>query len=267
MSSGNTLNESEALKDVENSLRDFISAVLWEKYKENWIQKSGVTPERILQWETKKNEEVKKLKSGITEERLIYYSDFYDLETIILKNWDSDFKAVFHDMSTFKVYFKILADFRNPDAHRRELLTYQKHLIIGISSDIRNKIVTYRSKMETDDDIFPRLESIRDNFGNVWIPNKYTLDVVFTKTVLHPGDLLEYIIKATDPLGGKLFYQLLGFGDWQEENVLSVKIGIEHIRKDARISILLKSARDYHAQSFFDQSANFNYRIIPKKGV
>jgi len=61
------MNESQALRDVENSLRDFISTLLWNKYKENWIENCGVTEKRVEQWKGKRDEEIKKLQSGITE--------------------------------------------------------------------------------------------------------------------------------------------------------------------------------------------------------
>lgn len=262
MNEEKNMNESQALKDVENALRDFISLVLWNRHKENWIQNCGVTLQRIEQWEAKKAEELKKLQSGITEERLIYYSDFYDLETIIEKNWESDFKAVFNDRSKFRVFFKQLEHFRNPDAHRRELLTYQKHLIIGISGDIRNKIVAYRSKMETDDDVFPRIESIRDNYGNIWIPGK---GHVAAETVLHPGDILEFIISATDPLGGKLFYALHPSQNWQESNIITIRLEEQHIGKPKTFVPIIKSDRNYHADGNLDEAVSFSYPIRPNK--
>lgn len=258
----NGMNESQALKDVENSLRDFISIVLWNRYRENWIQNCGVTIKRIEEWERKRDEEIKKLKSGAIEERLIYYSDFYDIETIIEKNWAADFKNAFLDLATFRVFFKQLEYFRNPEAHRRELLTYQKHLIIGIAGYIRNKIVAFRSKMETDDDVFPRIESIRDNYGNIWVPGK---GHIATESLLHPDDVLEFIITATDPLGGKLFYGLHPSTNWQESNIITIKITEEHIGKPKTFLPMIKSERRYHADGHLDDVVSFAYPIRPKK--
>ena len=41
---------TQALKDTENALRDFISSVLRKKFGENWVEKCGVSPERIKKW-------------------------------------------------------------------------------------------------------------------------------------------------------------------------------------------------------------------------
>lgn len=257
------MNESQALKDVENSLRDFISAVLWNRHKDKWVEMCGVHEDRIKKWGEKKEEESKKLQSGITEERLIYYSDFYDLQTIIEKNWETDFKAVFRDLQTFRVFFKQLEYFRNPDAHRRELLTHQKHLVIGISGEIRNRIVAYRSKMETDEDIYPRMESVRDNYGNIWTPDKPTN--VKTKTILYPDDILEFIITATDPQDGKLFYALHPTRKWQESNVIILKISEKEIGRETHFLPIIKSDRNYHASGEHDAIVSFSYPIRPKK--
>ena len=67
------------------------------------------------------------------EERLIYYADFYDLKTILKKNWDTSFADALGDWKTFDVWLTELEKLRDPDAHRRELLPHQKSLIIGIS--------------------------------------------------------------------------------------------------------------------------------------
>ena len=61
------------------------------------------------------------------------------------------------------VWLSTLEAFRNPDAHRRELLLHQKYLILGICSEIRLLIIRYRSKMETSEDYYPRIESIQDS--------------------------------------------------------------------------------------------------------
>jgi hypothetical protein len=67
--------------------------------------------------------------------RLIYYADFYDLGTIIEKNW-SLFKDVFGELNRLRVYLHDLERLRDPDAHRRELLPHQKHIVLGVSGEL-----------------------------------------------------------------------------------------------------------------------------------
>ena len=149
---------SQALRDAENSLRDFIAIVLSSSLGPNWVENCGVSPARIVEWNNRKTTEEKTQTTGVVEERLIYYADFYDLKTILFKRWEQDFKIVFGKRKELEVWLETLEDLRNPDAHRRELLPHQKHLAIGICGEIRTRIIRYRSKMETSEDYFPRIE-------------------------------------------------------------------------------------------------------------
>jgi hypothetical protein len=76
---------TQALRDTENSLRDFIAVVLRAKLGESWLENCGISSERLEKWKERKAEEEKRQESGVVEQRLIYYADFYDLRTI-LKN-------------------------------------------------------------------------------------------------------------------------------------------------------------------------------------
>ena len=79
---------TQARKDTENSLRDFIASILSKSIGSDWKDKCGVSPERIEKWKQRKDDEGRRQKGGVVEERLIYYADFYDLQTILKKHWD-----------------------------------------------------------------------------------------------------------------------------------------------------------------------------------
>jgi hypothetical protein len=88
-----------------------------------------------------------------------------------------------------RVWLKELERYRDPDAHRRELLPHQKHLILGLSGEIRSRIVRFRSKQESADDVFPRFESVRDSLGSIWTPGgAMNLRMVNTGAILRPGE-------------------------------------------------------------------------------
>jgi hypothetical protein len=131
--------------------------------------------------------------------RLIYYADFYDLRTIIEKNC-SLFKDVFGELNRLRVYLHDLERLRDPDAHRRELLPHQKHIVLEVGGELRARIIEYRNQLETLDAYFPRIESVRDNLGNVWTPANQ-MQTLFAKQLLRPGDMLEFVVTATDPQG------------------------------------------------------------------
>jgi len=259
---------TQSLKDAENSLRDFISSVLSQSLGTDWVDKCGVSPERLAAWKERKVSEEKRQESGVVDERLIYYADFYDLKTIMKKHWSGEFSKALGDWKTFEVWLTELEKLRDPDAHRRELLQHQKHLAIGICGEIRSRIVRYRSKKETTDDCFPKIESARDNLGNIWVPGRQGLQLVITNMTLRPGDSIEYIITASDPEDLTLEYgiEIRHEGiKWQSLNSFVVEITVEHISRRLSICLFIKSSRDYHASNIFDDYVEFFYQVLPPR--
>ena len=218
---------SQALSDAENSLRDFISSKLTASIGDDWIEKC-FDSEKVEKWNLRKTEEAKKQRSGSTEQRLIYYADFHELKFIINKRWDNDFKVVFDKKKELEVWLETLEGLRNADAHRRELMPHQKHLVVGISGEIRSRIVRYRSKMETGEDYFPRFESVRDSLGN--IATAPVPRTIHTNATIRVGDQLDFIVTATDPQGGTVEYLLTNNNKgnerfkWQTNNSFSIKV-------------------------------------------
>lgn len=257
---------TQALKDTENSLRDFIANILRNKFGDEWIEKCGVSEDRIENWRKRKEVEEKRQVTGVVEERLLYYADFYDLKNILKRHWN-EFTVALGDWKTMEVLLSELEKLRDPDAHRRELLPHQKHFALGISGEIRTRLVKYRSKQETSEDVFPRIESARDSLGNIY---SYGDDaVLYTKMTLHPGDDLDLIITASDPLGENLQYNFsVGSGDlgqWQDDNTFSVTLSEATIGLNACITFWIKSHRNYHAHGYFDDYVRFSYTVLPSK--
>jgi hypothetical protein len=257
---------TQALRDAENSLRDFIAFML-SKSGEDWLDRCGVPAERIAKWQERKVIEGKRQETGVVEERLIYYADFYDLKTILKKHWSDKFTLVFGDWKTLEVYLTELERLRDPDAHRRELLPHQKNLVLGISGEIRNRIVRFRSKMETPEDCFPRIESARDSLGNIWVPDSHWLKLIDTKATLRPGDVLDFVITATDPEDFQLEYSVESVGQtkWQSDPSMQFLITNSHIGRSFYIELSIKSSREYHAKLGYDDRVTFQYCVLPSK--
>lgn len=188
----------QALKDTENALRDFIAEVLESKFGAEWIHQCGVTANRLSEWQRKKEAEVKRQRSGTIEERLIYYADFYDLEPILKSHWSGEFTAALGELKTMQVWLDELGRLRDPDAHGRELLPHQMALAVGIAGEIRTRLIRYRSKMETAADCFPRIETVRDSVGNLYMHSGRT---GLSKVSLRPGDVVDFVVTASDPFG------------------------------------------------------------------
>jgi hypothetical protein len=265
------MDATQALRDAENSLRDFIALIL-SKCSPDWISLCGIAPERIVKWNERKASEAKRQEAGVVEERIIYYADFYDIKTILKKNWHGYFSAALGDWKTFEVYLSELEKLRDADAHRRELLPHQKHLILGISGEIRNRIVRYRSKMETAEDCFPRIESARDSLGNLWVPGNDTsgLKVIRSSTSLRPGDILDFIVTAVDPEDLPLEYTVSEWisgeeANWHDTSSLRFIINESHIGQCFSLNVAIRSQRKYHARSFADDWVTFMYDVLPPR--
>jgi hypothetical protein len=260
---------TQAIRDVENLLRDFIAGTLESSFGSNWIEKCGVTPERIEKWKERKEDEEKRQQGGVVEPRIIYYADFYDLGTILKKSWEK-FSPALGDWKPIEVYLGELEKMRDAGAHGRDLLPHQKQLANGIAGEIRTRLIRYRSKKETSEDYFPRIESVRDSLGNVWTSEQGG-SPCFTEQVhiLRPGDLIDYVVTASDPMGESLNYSMSAGHSlpkqWQIGNTFTLTICEEHIGVIFSVVFQVKSPRAYHAHGNYDHDVQFFYTVLPKK--
>jgi len=266
----NVVDITQSLKDTENALRDFIATVLARKHGDRWTERCGLSSDRIDKWQERRGVEAKRHQSGVVENRIIYYADFYDLKNILKKNWGGEFSAALGEWKRIDVFLNELEKLRDPDAHRRELLPHQKYLVLGIAGEIRTSLVRYRSKMELYEDCFPRIESVRDSFGHIWTYEDLPKDVINTGSVLKPGDVVEFVVTASDPGDLELEYGISEDGaymfDWQSENTFSVVLSEEQISKHHAIILGIRSPRAYHAQGTYDDAVRFTYVVLPSSG-
>ncbi len=257
---------TQALKDTENSLRDFIAVVLRAKLGESWLENCGISSKKLEKWKRHREDEEKRQESGVVEHRLIYYADFDDLRIILEKHWLGEFSNAFGEWKRMEVFLTELKNLRDPDAHRRELMPHQKYLILGIAGDIRTRLVRYRSKQETREDYYPRIESARDSLGNIYSYADHRL--VSTGILLRPGDVIDFLITATDPLGAPLEYRMKYMmirTEWQDINTFSLRITEREVQKALVVSFEIKSKRQFHASSEYDDFVEFYYEVLPPK--
>jgi len=241
------------ITDYENTLRRVIILVLGTddgNYK--------VTEDRISIWKEKKENARKKSKNTLKEERLIYYSDFYNLKSIINKNWEK-FVPIFHNKKRFEVFFDEMESFRNEIAHGRDLTSSQENMIAGILNDLKTLIAIYHNKNEMKDDYFIKVLKICDNLGNIWEINKRSWEVT-----LREGDYYELIIDAFDPKGRKIKYKIFNLQEFridQESNKISFVVDKKMVGSAVTFYILA-----YTPDSEYDNSDGpmLHYTILPK---
>ena len=248
------------IHDAENSLREFLHQIWSDRYGEDWYTHIPVAKELALRWEQKRLPDEMEHNSIKGREKLIQYASIDELRMLIKDTWGEELQQLFDDRKTLDVYLKILDDYRNPDSRRRELFVHQKHLLLGISGDIRNRIVTWRSKMEAGG-IYSRIETVRDNLGNIWTPGSPRR--VKTENHLHVGDNLEFIITAADPEDAKMSYRC-HHTRWQTNNIVLVTVDRTMVEKQSLFHIMVKSDRKHHAYPMgFDDRVSFDYEVVP----
>ena len=267
------LDVTQALRDAENALRDFIAATLERTQGREWIDRCGVTADRIAIWTERKSAEQRRQEAGVVDERLLYYADFFDLKTILKKHWSGDFSEALGEWKRFEAFFDELARYRDPDAHRRELLPHQQSLVVGISGDIRSRLVRWRSRHESRHDVFPRIESVRDSLGSMWTPSTGGGSIFSTGKSLRPGDQIDIVVTARDPEDLPLEYRLVlevfavrfAAPQWQDSNQFSVTITEDHIG-GLNPDLQIRSSRAYHWNSGgFDDTVTFLYTVLPRR--
>jgi hypothetical protein len=185
--------------EYENILRKIISIVLGIDDDTDF----GVTPDRIEKWKEKREIEYKKYAGIIIENRIIYYSDFYDLETIVAKKWEK-LKPILLDKKKFEVFHKEVEKFRNTIAHGRELYSYQQKLLEGIVQDLKTTFILYHNKNMNADDYFIRVLKVTDSLGSIHDATDHFYRS--TNKILRVGDKIEFYIEAYDPKGNEIKY-------------------------------------------------------------
>jgi hypothetical protein len=185
----------EAIREGENALRALIEDRLQKAFDASWLEKSGLTPERLKRLEDRKVEEQKRRPLQEAEQRPLYYADVTDLRTIIESHWGL-IKPVLGDKKETEVFLDKLEDLRNPDSHQRSLWPYEVDLVYGISGHFRQALAVSRSEADELDTYYPRFERVVDSFGNV-ISHPETS--TFFDHRVRPGTSITYQVEAWNP--------------------------------------------------------------------
>jgi hypothetical protein len=254
----------DALTAVENVLRDLVEETLHAQFGDEWLAESGLSSDRTAALAQRREEERQRREGAHkVEERLIYYSDLSDLDRILKKNWQL-FAPCLGDHKTMEIYMNRLIDFRHPDRHGRDLLPFEQQLLFGITGEIRNKITIFSSEKDPSQNYFPRIEYVRDSFGNVAKPGLNT----DTGLILHAVDEVIFTCVAWDPKGEPVKWEwnaMYGTSRGSSETG-SLKWHVEEpdIADPQIVHIWLISGRAFHRQWTTDDVAAFSYRVLPR---
>ncbi|TVR38634.1 MAG: hypothetical protein EA392_09165 [Cryomorphaceae bacterium] len=251
------------LKDTSNALREFVASVLDRNLGVDWLIECGLPEERIEAWRRKKAGAEAQVMPMAGAEHPIFFAPLEDIAELLKIHWDTEFYAVFGDLETTVVFIRTLEKYLDPDMARRELFIFQKHLVLGVSGELRARIIAYRSMLEVGKEGFPRIESVKDSFGNLWTVGKPMR--IKTNSTLRVGDVVEYIITASDPEQEPLQYRILGY-KWESSNILRLVIDEKMVGKDGKVNLTIRSNRKFHAYPLgYDDRVVFEYQILPRE--
>lgn len=253
---------TEAINLVEVVLRDLVRLVLGDA----WMQSRRV---QIDELEAKRREDKAKRRGTAVNEDLLAYTEFTQLQQIILDDWNR-FGPALGRKKYIEAYFDRLNGFRNPAMHSRSLREFERDLVNGIVGELRNLVVIYRTTQGPDMEYYPKIEQVTDSFGNS--PN-VGLDVEI-KLRLKVGDVVKFDCRGWDPQDRNLMWQMregIGFDHiiaeaQGSEVTLELVVTDEIVQERLIVTISMKSDGQYHRHRYWDDSCAFYYAVDPPKG-
>jgi hypothetical protein len=253
-----TVEPTEAINLVEVVLRDLVRLVLGD----SWTQSRKIEIDKLKE---KRREDIAKRRGTAVNEDLLAYTEFTQLQQIILDNW-SKFAVALGKQKYIAAYFDRLNAFRNPAMHSRPLREFERDLVNGIVGELRNLVVLYRSSQGPDMEYYPKIEQVTDSFGN----NPGT---GLESGRLKVGDQVKFQCRGWDPQDRNLTWELrigrtgIDFKVTTEahgaEATLTLDITKRMVQERLHIEISMMSDSQYHRHGFYDELCDFYYAVDP----
>jgi hypothetical protein len=238
---------AEALQTAENALRLAVRQVIGDDWENKIADLDNLR--------AKQDEERKRRDGVLASDDLLNFTEFHQLTRLILSTWDA-FKPVFDDKRRTETWFSVLEDVRNAIAHSRALVDYERHLVVGVSGQLRNQITMYRTSESPRRQHYPIIESVRDNFGRIaYVEGEY-LDMSVRGTMpetprLEIGDTVTLECIGSDARGRDLEWLVepVPSGHFRAEALRAVGspvrvpivIGEEHVTEQLNVKIYLRA--------------------------
>lgn len=240
-----------------NAIRDYAALILRGIHGSEWENKLRVPVGIVEKW--RNSREVELGRNPTADTRLLFYADFGHLKTLIDTYW-SEFEPAFGDKGKFFFCLDELRLLRNSDAHGRGLFEFEKNLILGLSGRIRAGIVLARNQMDSLNEHFARIESIRDSLG-------------FTRTIggsapsrrtVRVGDRMEFLVTAKDPKGEEIEYGIYWRTPpvWSKSSSLVVPVLPEYVAPLSLLTLGIRTSR-MPASTRFEDLWEYQFIVLP----
>lgn len=163
-----------------------------------------------------------------------------------------------------------LEEFRNAPMHSRTLVPFEDALAEGMAGEIRNKVTIYRSGLDPADRHFPRIEYVRDSFGNA--PTSGAPGgILGSGLTLYPGDEVSFECPGWDPQDGPLKWRmevLAGDQPTVEEPgrraSFTWRVTEANIAASTFVRVSLISDRPWHRGPGYDDQRTIVYTVLPR---
>ncbi|MDR6971701.1 hypothetical protein [Leifsonia shinshuensis] len=270
------LEPSAALSSFESALRELMLHAYKQAWGDGWLDRVSTEQQRA-KWDQRRDASRSRTRRGVAniERPGLAWCECYELINIVEQNWEPVAAALGDRASTLPLLRRFDA-LRNDVAHSRPLVPFERDLLSGIAGEIRNRVTLYMSREASAGEIYPRIESVVDSFGN---QNRPGLDagtqqsLVRVETILHPGDVVTFECLGWDPEDRPLIWRLEGRsatrgaitvnGRSGEISQLTWNVTIDDVAEGTFAQIRLVSYAPYHRNGYYDQEVNLAYRVRP----
>ncbi len=160
------LEPSVALTTCETALRQLMTLAYEAAYGDDWLGRIA-SKEQLDTWHARAGDELAvRGRKGVlaVPNGGLAHSNLYDLLKIAEKHWEPLSAALGRKASVMPLLHRF-DNLRNSVAHSRQLLPFEQDRLSGIAGQIRNQVTIFMSAHDPTWDIYPRIESVTDQFG------------------------------------------------------------------------------------------------------
>ncbi len=270
-----TLSPTEAVNTCENALRDLTTHAFRTKFGDGWLEKISTDKQRASWAEKADLQDKRKARRGVVAVPAtgLAYSYLYDLLGFAEKHWEPLAEALGKKNEVLPLLDRF-EQLRDLAAHGHALRVFEQEYMSGVAGLIRNKVTIYVSTLDPVGDVYPRIESVSDNFGNEvhTMTDQRLSGQCDTSLVLSIGDPVTFTCTGTDPQDRRLTWQLsagdgspIAKAEAASGEVVELIWTVEsrHVTEQQIIQLVLTSSGEFHRHSQFDQMLFFIYKVRP----
>lgn len=174
-----------ALTTVEASLRVITREILGDRWQ------ASIPPADVRKLERAKDRDLDRRQGVSASGDLLDYTETKQLTAIIRDHWDC-FEPVFRNKERTYGFLQVLDDVRFSVAHSRDLVPFERDLLSGINGQLRQQIALWRNRDDPSTRFYPRIESVKDGYGNQGFDNYFGITTRPLLGRLTVGETLQF---------------------------------------------------------------------------